>query len=203
MPKKFNEAERLQVRQKLMEAGRRLFGHYGLKKTSVEQLTKAVGIAQGSFYLFFPSKEALFFALMEEEEQSIRLSMLEWLEKGGPATKDTIRTLLQEAFRKIGESPVFQQIHQEAGLLEMIMLKLPPEVMQNNLTEDNDAFLPVIRSWQLDGLLPGVRPEIVVGLLRSLVLMSLRRREIGEFIFEETMELLIRIVSEGIAAYRE
>ena len=36
-----------------------------MKKTSVEQLTKAVGIAKGSFYKFYESKEMLFFAVLE------------------------------------------------------------------------------------------------------------------------------------------
>ena len=36
-----------------------------MKKTSVDQLTKAGGIAKGSFYKFFESKEMLFFAVLE------------------------------------------------------------------------------------------------------------------------------------------
>ena len=36
-----------------------------MKKTSVEQLTKAVGIAKGSFYKFYESKEMLFFTVLE------------------------------------------------------------------------------------------------------------------------------------------
>ena len=36
-----------------------------MKKTSVDQLTKAVGIAKGSFYKFYESKEMLFFAVLD------------------------------------------------------------------------------------------------------------------------------------------
>lgn len=36
-----------------------------MKKTSVDQLTRAVGIAKGSFYKFYESKEMLFFAVLE------------------------------------------------------------------------------------------------------------------------------------------
>ena len=46
-----------------------------MKKTSVDQLTKAVGIAKGSFYKFFESKEMLFFAVLE----NIHPSFTEWL----------------------------------------------------------------------------------------------------------------------------
>ena len=41
------------------------FTDYETEKTSVEQLTKAVGIAKGSFYKFYESKEMLFFAVLE------------------------------------------------------------------------------------------------------------------------------------------
>ena len=37
-----------------------------MRKTSVEQLTEAVGISKGSFYKFFESKELLFFTVLED-----------------------------------------------------------------------------------------------------------------------------------------
>ena len=40
---------------------------YGLKKTTIEDLVKLVGIAKSSFYLFFESKEALYVELMMSE----------------------------------------------------------------------------------------------------------------------------------------
>ena len=43
-----------------METGRACFLRYGLKKTTIDDLVKPVGIAKASFYLFFDSKEALY-----------------------------------------------------------------------------------------------------------------------------------------------
>ena len=51
--------------QALLKATRRCAVTLGMKKTSVDQLTKAVGIAKGSFYKFYESKEMLFFAVLE------------------------------------------------------------------------------------------------------------------------------------------
>lgn len=56
MPKKFTEQEREWIKHKLLTEGRRCFEVHGIKKTSVEELTKAAGIAQGSFYMFFDRK---------------------------------------------------------------------------------------------------------------------------------------------------
>lgn len=61
----------------MLSEGRHQFETAGLRKTSVEDLTKAAGIAQGSFYMFFASKEELYYELLLEEEQRIRNTVLD------------------------------------------------------------------------------------------------------------------------------
>ena len=61
----FTEYETEQLRKALLKETRRCAVTLGMKKTSVDQLTRAVGIAKGSFYKFYESKEMLFFAVLE------------------------------------------------------------------------------------------------------------------------------------------
>ena len=61
----FTDYETEQLRKALLNETRHCAVTLGMKKTSVEQLTKAVGIAKGSFYKFYESKEMLFFAVLE------------------------------------------------------------------------------------------------------------------------------------------
>ena len=56
----FTDYETEQLRKALLRETRHCAVTLGMKKTSVEQLTKAVGIAKGSFYKFYESKEMLF-----------------------------------------------------------------------------------------------------------------------------------------------
>ena len=61
----FTDYETDQLRKALLKETRRCAVTLGMKKTSVEQLAKAAGIAKGSFYKFYESKEMLFFAVLE------------------------------------------------------------------------------------------------------------------------------------------
>ena len=61
----FTDYETEQLRKALLRETRHCAVTLGMKKTSVDQLTKAVGIAKGSFYKFFESKEMAFFAVLE------------------------------------------------------------------------------------------------------------------------------------------
>ena len=49
-----------EIRQRILDAATRLFLQYGYKHTTVDEIASAVGIAKGSLYLHFDSKEAVF-----------------------------------------------------------------------------------------------------------------------------------------------
>lgn len=79
MPNAFTEEESKRIRQELILAGIRLSKELGVQKMSVEKLTAAVGIAKGSLYLFFGSKEDFILeaaAYASEETQKMLLKKL-------------------------------------------------------------------------------------------------------------------------------
>lgn len=201
MPKKFNEQEKQWIRQKLMEEGKRSFEVRGLLKTSVEDLTKATGISQGAFYLFFGSKEELFYELLLVEEARIREQMVSFAEQED-VTKESIRRFMTESFRLMSENALIRTMYFQ-GELQRLVRKLPPEKLEQNFSEDHDAMQHVVRKWQEAGILRGERPELIVSMFRSLVLLSLHKEEIGEAVYPETIDLFVRMLVEGMYASRE
>jgi AcrR family transcriptional regulator len=71
MPKIYSEEKRQELAEQLLEAGLDSIRRSGIKKLSIEELTKKVGIAQGTFYNFFPSKEMLIFFLAERYQTRV------------------------------------------------------------------------------------------------------------------------------------
>ncbi len=57
MPVIFNEESRNDIRKKMLAYGFYSIKHKGYKKTSIEEIAKQSGIAKGTFYNFFKSKE--------------------------------------------------------------------------------------------------------------------------------------------------
>lgn len=53
-------------REKILEAGKKLILEVGYAKTKVEKITEAVGIAKGSFYNYFNTKEDFLLAMISE-----------------------------------------------------------------------------------------------------------------------------------------
>ena len=47
-------------RELFLKIGERLFSRYGYKDVNIGDITKEAGVGTGSFYTYFPSKEAFY-----------------------------------------------------------------------------------------------------------------------------------------------
>jgi AcrR family transcriptional regulator len=54
-------------REQVLEAAVQVFGRYGFRKASMDEVARAAQISRPGLYLYFPSKEALFRAAMQKE----------------------------------------------------------------------------------------------------------------------------------------
>jgi len=197
MVRKFDEKEKEMIINKLLEKGKEFFSNYGLKKTSVADLTKAAGIAQGSFYLFFDSKEELFLEVLVREEAEIRKQLADPLITSDRVSREMFKRFLQRAFGVMGENRLIRQLYEE-DLIETLFRKLPAEKLQQHFDDDSDFLMPLILRGQEQGWLADQEPEIIVSLIRSIVLLSFKKREIGEERYADTIDLLIELVANGL-----
>lgn len=66
MSKGFSEEEKKRIMEQLLSLCKRSWQTYGYKRTSIDELCQNSGISKGSFYLFFESKEAIFYQVHKE-----------------------------------------------------------------------------------------------------------------------------------------
>lgn len=63
------------TRQRLLDAAEAVFGGMGYERASIVEITRAAGVAQGTFYVYFPSKKAVFVELVWELNRTLRRSL--------------------------------------------------------------------------------------------------------------------------------
>jgi AcrR family transcriptional regulator len=60
------QKQREQTRAELLSSARRVLARRGFHRTKVADIAHEAGVAVGTFYLYYPTKEALFLELVEE-----------------------------------------------------------------------------------------------------------------------------------------
>jgi AcrR family transcriptional regulator len=198
MARMFSEQEKQKIREILMQKGKELFGTMGLKKTSVEDLTRAAGIAKGSFYIFFDSKEELFFELMQIEEQILREKIYADNLENKPVTAQRLKAFVLQGLRMVEESAIFKRLY-IGDEFQLLMRKLPVEKLNQHTDRDTGFFGPLLHQWQEQGLIvQDTNVEVIVGAFRAIFLISLHKRELGEEIFDDSLDFLLDLFCKGL-----
>ena len=70
MPKTYSENERAYIQERLKTEAKKCLATYGIRKTTIDELVKRVGIPKGTFYLFYESKEQLLYEVIMESDKS-------------------------------------------------------------------------------------------------------------------------------------
>jgi AcrR family transcriptional regulator len=65
------------TRQKLLEAAEAVFGEKGYERASIVEITQRAGVAQGTFYVYFSDKKAVFVELVRELSHRLRREIAE------------------------------------------------------------------------------------------------------------------------------
>lgn len=197
MARGFTEDEKQIIRTTLINEAKMLFAKYGFQKTSIREITKNAGIAQGTFYLFFDSKEALYFDILESEEASIKKQFRETAIFQQYEPKKAIKILLKQILQTVESNPFIRELY-VGNNMENIVNKLPKHKLEHHFADDTTALTSYIAKWQEKGIIEAAAPAIISGMLRSLFMLTLHRKEIGEEVYEETMDMLTTLIVDGL-----
>lgn len=61
-----------EVKESIIDIARKIFSRYGFKKTTVEEIARALGKGKSSIYYYFKNKEDIFKAVVEKEALILR-----------------------------------------------------------------------------------------------------------------------------------
>jgi len=88
-----------ETRAKIFAAATQLFAQKGYTATTIADIAKAAGVAKGTFFVHFPSKDAVIGALVRIQTGAARKARLAALERYGPivALREAVLTLGQRA----------------------------------------------------------------------------------------------------------
>ena len=193
----FSEAERERIRERLLAEGRDLFAQYGLTKTTIGDLTDAVGIANSTFYQFFDSKMDLYVKVLEQEGAQLVPKLVAPLEEhDDPET--AIVAFLTTLMDEIETNPLVERLLVDTEEMERLREYHTDAERRQDREESLGYILPHVQSWYEAGEVSGPNPRVIASAIRSVSFLTLHRDDIGEDLYPATRDLVIRSVAAGL-----
>ncbi len=186
MPKTFTDNERENIRKSLRDAARVLLRNYGVRKTSVDEIVRMAGIAKGTFYLFYKSKEDLYLDIIVTFKDELEREYLDLLQE---LDENHIVTSLTDVFYFIAMKFFRDGIYVflREGELESVLIKSTSPWDRNMLSLEKDMLFNLFSYFSIDD-----REEIgaFTSSFEALLYTFLHRERIDNF--EKTLRYLIR-----------
>lgn len=190
MPTAFTDEELEHIRSALIQAGIRLSKELGLQKMSVEKLTAAVGIAKGSFYMFFGSKEDFILEVAEytgAQTQKMLLSRL-----------NGRRKMSAHEFMEFFSEYLHSDFDLMNGLTVEDFFWLKKHIKKQVLFDPNEQ-IKTAELWL--SLINDVRPGVDAGTFVNLIKSIYAIREHGDTMVKASMESSVQVLLRMIEVY--
>lgn len=108
------------TKKRIIECAERLFYEKGFNKTSVREIVKAAGVAQGTFYLYFETKEEIVFIIVKKTLETFN-SYIAMLDVENPKLED-INTLIDAFALFMVQNPKCIKLIHNANIMEITNL---------------------------------------------------------------------------------
>lgn len=181
----FTDFEFEQLQRALLQETRRCAVTLGMKKTSVEQLTRAVGIAKGSFYKFYESKEMLFFAVLEGiHSELFGVADRVMSDDGGLPPSERAAKAILAVCKRLSETGDMVFIENDAKLL---LQRLPENVKTEHYHDDETHIRELLEKYDLA---PKGGASLAAAAVRGLILMVSHKTQIGA-LYPQVLETLV------------
>jgi len=183
------------TRRRLLEAAEQVFAERGYHDASIVKITEAAGVAQGTFYIYFASKQEIFDEVVLDLNHRVRQAMAE-ASSQGTSRSDAERRGFEAFFRFTGEHPALYRIIRQAEFVSPHTLRLHYQRIVEGYVE---GLTRAKEAGEIADLDPGV---VAWALMGTGELVGMRyvlwddKRQIPQGVFEEMM----RFVRRGLGA---
>ena len=189
-------------RAAILDAALRLFGQYGYKRTSIDDISAEADIAKGSVYLSFTSKEEIFRALCEDIVQRIEAEAVRAHDCDAPLP-DRIFAILRAKFgfyfEAVQKSPHAAELMDSKNRLSAGLFEKLDRRYQRIL---RDAIETAAARGEIAPQSQGLSPAAIVELLLSGA-YGIEHSATSSSIMQRRMAELVNVVLAGIRPQEE
>ena len=183
MPANFTEEKRQEIREALLAAGYDLIRKVGLKRMKVSMIAERAGIAAGTFYHFFASKEAFVAALIDEQDRRMAEKLAGLQNPSGKLSPEQMVSWLRESFRP--ENNFLMELKTEDWIWLKTHQTKPGLFGPAHDEQEAKRYLSCV-----DGIRPDLDLRVLINFIKTIYSMAENRDTFFQEVFETNVDLI-------------
>lgn len=184
-------------RAALYESAKKLFAEKGFKDTSVADITKLSGVAVGTFYIHYPSKDRLFIEIFKGENERMLKGVMESLDEDGDP-REVVRALVRHNLEGMLENPILRQWYDPNTSARIERLFREEDGISVSAALYHH-FLERVSRWQQEGRMRrDIDPALIMAMFGAIVRIGHYREEIGREFFPALQDYLTEFLLDGL-----
>lgn len=181
----------------ILNCGRELFISKGFKDTNVAEITKMAGIATGTFYNYYPSKDKLFMEIYLEENKKLKKNIMETINlEVSPI--NVMKELMFLNLKGMTSNPILKEWYNR-DVFNKIEQSFREENGLDYVDFLYDSFIEIVKKWQIEGKVrKDIDAEMIMAIFSALVNVETHKEEVGIKYFPHVLEYMVEFIMKGL-----
>lgn len=181
----------------IYRCGKHLFALKGFKDTNVAEIMNMAGMAAGTFYNYYHSKDALFLAIYNDENAALKKSIMETVDINAHPMQ-TMQQVLRLNFEGMKASPILREWYNRE-VFGKIEKSFREESGLKHVDFLYSSFIDIVKEWQAKGQIrQDIDAKMIMAIFNALVVTETHKDEIGIEYFPHLIEYLAEFTMNGL-----
>lgn len=181
----------------IYDCAKELFREKGFKDTNISEITKKAGMAVGTFYNYYSSKEKLFMDIFLEENSKLKQACFQSLDLE-QSPMDVVGEMLKLNVEGTKANPILREWYNRS-----VFEKLEQVYREENGIDTvdflYDNFLELIVLWQKRGKIRNdIDSKMIMMIFAAIINADTHKEEIGLEYFPELLHLMTELIMKSL-----
>lgn len=187
-------------KKEIFKYGKELFEATGFKNTNVSQIMKKSGMATGTFYNYYSSKDKLFMDIFLEENVKLKKDIIAKVD----VNKNPLQVMQKMMYlnmKGMTENRILREWYNKE-IYNKIEKAYQKEKGIERVDFMYDAFIEVVKKWQDNGKMrTDISPEMIMAIFGALINVDAHKEEIGIEYFPDVINYLSKFTMDGLICF--
>ncbi|OPA74588.1 TetR family transcriptional regulator [Paenibacillus selenitireducens] len=181
----------------IYDCAKELFSNKGFKDTNISDITKKAGMAVGTFYNYYPSKEKLFMDIYLEENAKLKKSCMQSLDMS-QSPLAVVRQMMLLNVEGMTANPILKEWYNKSvfGKIEQLYRE------ENGVQTSDflyDSFLEIVTQWQAEGKMRSdIDSKMIMMVFTAIINVDTHKEEIGLEYFPQLLDCMTELIMKGL-----